>query len=206
MGENWGTKLALEDKAFNGQLTVILKLFCAESTVVPAAKFLILSNTIELSSMLGGSIKKEHVGAVKEGTLTCTAADVTASVVDPTVGKAVTFASKSFMLGLVVVLLPFKVYRITTETVRGKTKQLSIEMKALLRLAVQGALTLRNTASLKSTVTPFLVIVKGSLLLMPTGDSGVAITIHGVLWTSNLKPTSSTRSPLGVGIFVTVPF
>ena len=48
--------------------------------------------------MFGGLIFKLHVGAVEVGTLTGIATDVTAPVIDPSVGKAVIFASQSYLI------------------------------------------------------------------------------------------------------------
>ena len=70
VGENWGAKVALADKAPAAQLTVILMLLCTEATAVPAVKLAISERLSVSSVMLGWSIKKLHVGAVDFGTLT----------------------------------------------------------------------------------------------------------------------------------------
>ena len=88
----------------------------------------------------------------------------------------------------------------------GRKLQLKKFITVGLGSELQPPLGIPNAESLKLTVTPFLVIVKGSLVLVPTGDSGVAITKHGVCWITNLKGTDTTVSPLEVRVFVTVPF
>ena len=86
----------------------------------------------------------------------------------------------------------------------GRKLQLKKFITVGLGFELHPPLGIPNTESLKLMVTPFLVIVLASLV--PTGDSGVAITKHGVCWISNLKGTDTTVSPLEVRVFVTVPF
>jgi len=71
--------VALADKAFASQLTVMLTFFCPAATAVPAVKFSISAGLIVSSVMFGVSTLKLQVGAVDFGTLTT--AKVTVEVV-----------------------------------------------------------------------------------------------------------------------------